>query len=76
MSSEIRFRAEDVWSFYWRWVISRGGSNDTSIEEVEIMKVLMQDAKVNLERFEKPLNQTIQPVSASCCIAFNSQRLI
>jgi hypothetical protein len=59
----VPFKAEDVWNFHWRWILSRGGSDVASVGDTDIMKLLMKDAGVELAVMGNPLNRTVQPVS-------------
>ncbi|CAL3966592.1 unnamed protein product [Diplocarpon coronariae] len=59
--------AEDVWGFYWRWVLNHEPRSQYSIskEEVEIMRSVLREVGIYIEVGQegKPLSRTIQPVT-------------
>tara|TARA_R110002060_G_scaffold48924_11_gene59881 strand:- start:1096 stop:1311 length:216 start_codon:yes stop_codon:yes gene_type:complete len=60
--------AEDVWHYNWRWILL-GGNKDpdfVSKDDIELMKAIIKDAKVELYCGFEParsLHKTVEPVS-------------
>lgn len=55
------FSSEAVWDYHWSWVFGRDKA-EISPAEWDIMRVLMRNIGVVLDRPEKPLSETARPV--------------
>jgi hypothetical protein len=61
--TNVDTKAEDVWSFHWRWVMDRGKKQELCLEEIEVMQSMLRSVGESLTLSGKPLHLTIQPVS-------------
>jgi len=69
---DIRLKPEEVWGFFWQWVMSRDAKNHSEIldSEIELMVFLMRSADFGVHGgVGRPLSQTVQPV-CPCILDF------
>jgi len=64
----VELTAEQVYMFHCRWIIDRSNRR-LSVEESELMSVLLREAGVRVSGDEAPLSETDVPV---CCPPSNS----
>ena len=64
--------AEQIWNFYWKWILDRDGSNELDDAEQEIAECVLSEAGITLPHPDpnnkpmhlgRPLSKTTQPVS-------------
>ncbi len=55
-------KAEDIYDFHWQWVLRRGKGWEVSVEEKEIMLLLLREVGVVVKELGRPLNRTMSPV--------------
>jgi hypothetical protein len=60
--THVDIKAEDVWSFHWRWVMDRGKQHTVRAEEVEVMQCVLRGLGITLTSMGRPLHATQQPV--------------
>ena len=54
--------AEEVWMVHGRWVLDRKTGEQLSVDERELMEMLLKGIDVQVTGSMKPLSQTVQPV--------------
>jgi hypothetical protein len=60
------YKAEDIWSFHWQWILKRG-EQAVSDEDIVVMLSVLKREGITLSELGRPLNTTEQPVS-SCVV--------
>ena len=66
-NGKFEYKAEDIWSFHWQWVFSRGFERDMSDEDTITMLSAMKREGIILSELGRPLYKTEQPVSYTVC---------
>jgi hypothetical protein len=60
--TDVDVKAENVWSFHWRWIMDRGNQQAVRAEEIEVMQCVLRSLGITLPAMGRPLHATQQPV--------------
>jgi hypothetical protein len=69
---QVKVMAEQIWNFYWKWILDRDGNNELDEAEQEIAECILSEAGITLvhpnpdteqKYLGRQLSKTTPPVS-------------